>query len=478
MELGKVPKGYDKEDIIWVPNPGPQTFALKKIEDEILFGGARGGGKTDAGMVWVSVPHRNPKFRGLVIRRNATDLSDWIDRAKKMYERLGAQYKSGEFRFPSGALIRTGHLADEQAYEKYQGHEYQRILLEELTHIPTLELYLKLTASCRSTVPELVPQVFATTNPGGPGHKWVKKRFIDTAVLKEHIYKDVDGKKRMFEMGERYIDPKTGLSRVFIRALVDDNPYIVKYDPRYIQLLEGLPDDLRMAWREGSWDSYEIKGAYYTQQLRKMRQEGRITTVPFDPSLPVDTWWDLGRSDANPIGFFQQKGGEWRMIDFYINEYEALPHYINVINQYAKEKGYNYRDHWAPHDIEVNEYGSGETRKETARKLGITFKVVPKQGIEDGIDAVRRTLDTLWVDAEKCEYFIDALTNYRKKFNQKLGEFINTAEHDWASHPADMIRYFAMTVKPSHTSRLEQIKARRLQEAGGDDSFDPYAIFK
>lgn len=97
---------------------------------------------------------------------------DWIDKAKQIYLPLGAEFKGKpvEINFPSGAIIKTGHLKDENAYEKYQGHGYHRMLLEELTQIPTEESYLKLISSCRSTIPELKPRIFASANPGGRGH--------------------------------------------------------------------------------------------------------------------------------------------------------------------------------------------------------------------------------------------------------------------------------------------------------------------
>ena len=145
--------------------------------------------------------------------------------------------------FPSGAKIILGHLKDDGAYAKYQGHEYQRMLIEEITHIPSEELYLKLLASCRSTVPGLRARLFATTNPGEIGHKWVKKRFVDVAAP-----------------GTEFTDPVTGRTRMFIQSRVEDNPTLMEADPNYVKFLDGLPDGLREQWREGSWEDIEIKG--------------------------------------------------------------------------------------------------------------------------------------------------------------------------------------------------------------------------
>ncbi len=113
----------------WVPHIGPQTMALMRIEFELLYGGARGGGKTEDGLAWMVEPKyiNNPLYWGLVIRRNAEDLGDWVLRARNFYYSLGARFagKPPIIKFPSGAVIRTGHLKDENAYGKYIGHEYQ-----------------------------------------------------------------------------------------------------------------------------------------------------------------------------------------------------------------------------------------------------------------------------------------------------------------------------------------------------------------
>lgn len=214
-----------------------QQFALRRPEHEILYGGSRGGAKTIGGIAWIAAPRDIPQYRSLVIRKNADDLKDWIDRANIIYRPYGAR-KVGtppEFHWPSGARTRTGHLKDEDSYEKYQGHEYQRMLIEELTQIPTEVRYLTLISSCRSTVEGLPAQVFITTNPGGPGHQWVKSRFIDCGPP-----------NKTFIEADR--------ARIFIPATIDDNPVLMERDPSYVAFLDSLPPGLKDAWRDGSWD--------------------------------------------------------------------------------------------------------------------------------------------------------------------------------------------------------------------------------
>ena len=187
-----------------------------------------------------------------------------------------------------------------------------------------------------------------------------------------------------------------------------------------------------------------IKGAYYTAQFAAARKAGRITRVPYDPALPVDTDWDLGVGDSTAIWFSQSmRSGEVRLIDYYENSGEGLPHYAGVLT----DKGYVYGQHWAPHDIRVRELGSGKSRRETARSHGIAFKIVPDIGVDDGIDAVRLLLPRCWFDEEHCRAGLDALMVYRKRFNERLQEFTDTPLHDWSSHAADAFRGLAVRHK-------------------------------
>ncbi len=260
-------------------------MALRTVAFELLYGGARGPGKTDGGIVWMTKPIRFPRYRGLVIRKNADDLRDWLDRARFMYASSGGEVigQPAEIRFPSGAKIRTGHLKDENAYEKYQGHEYQRMLIEELTQIPSEKRYLKLISSCRSTVDGIDARVFNTSNPGGPGHGWVKGRFVSIAPP-----------------GTKYVDPVTGRTRIFIPGKVTDNPTLMKKDPDYLNFLNGLPEPLRSAWRDGNWDVFE--GAYFTEfdrvhhvyspaDIRILESWPRFRTVDWGYTSPMAVYW-------------------------------------------------------------------------------------------------------------------------------------------------------------------------------------------
>lgn len=184
-----------------------------------------------------------------------------------------------------------------------------------------------------------------------------------------------------------------------------------------------------------------VKGAIFSAELEMARLAGRIGTVPYDPILPVDTDWDLGVGDSTSIWFSQSlRSGEVRIIDYYEASGEGLPHYAQVL----QSKGYTYGTHWAPHDIQVKELGSGRSRLETAASLGIRFRTCPNIPIEDGIHAARMLFPKCWVDAVKCKAGLEALQHYKRDYNQRLNEFKAVPVHDWASHAADAFRYLAV----------------------------------
>ena len=203
-------------------------------------------------------------------------------------------------------------------------------------------------------------------------------------------------------------------------------------------------DEYMQEW-ECSFEA-AVKGAIFAKEMDAARQSGRITSVPFDPALPVDTTWDLGIGDAMAVWFTQStRGGEVRCIDYLESSGEGFPWYAQAL----ASKGYVYGKHWAPHDINVRELSSGRSRLEVAASQGIRFEVVPRLHdsvsgeVEEGIHAARMLFPRMWFDAEKCKRGLEALMHYRRDYNQKLDELKATPVHDWASHGADAFRYLA-----------------------------------
>lgn len=205
-------------------------------------------------------------------------------------------------------------------------------------------------------------------------------------------------------------------------------------------------DDARRTMTEEEFDqefmcSFEaaIKGSYYGEDIRRALSEKRISSVRYDSFVKVHTIWDLGIGDAMAIGFFQKVNTELRMIDYVESSDRGLNYYVSLLLQ----KKYRYGKHFAPHDIQVRELSTGKSRLEIAQQLGIRFEITPNLPVEDGINATRLMFPRLWID-EKLTYFIDAISQYRKEWDDKRGMFKNAPLHDWTSHAADMLRYAAI----------------------------------
>jgi phage terminase large subunit len=211
-----------------------------------------------------------------------------------------------------------------------------------------------------------------------------------------------------------------------------------------------LPSELEAARADMTPEQYEqefecsfeaaILGAYYGKEIAEAERAGRITDVPYEPALPVQTAWDLGHRDSTAIWFFQTVGSEIRVIDFYENHGQGLPHYASVL----ASKGYRYSDDWVPHDAKVHELGTGKTRIETLISLGRNPKLVADHEVIDGINAARMTLPVCWFDKYRCADGIEALRQYRTEFDEKVRAFKKTPRHDWTSHTADAFRYLAI----------------------------------
>lgn len=297
----------------WTPLPGPQQLAVALSRDrryrEILYGGARGGGKTDVSIAIIGDRFPDRRTKQLVIRRNAEDLSDFEDRASQAYSIFGAKLRRHPMIISGKRTGRVlgGHLKDDDAYTKYQGHEYSRINIEELTQIPKESMYEKLISSARSKYSDLFPQVFNTANPGGVGMAWVKQRFVTPDMQKcevlkhEYHWTDVHGEPQV-TYWQTVIERDTGIWRAYIPATIDSNPILLANDPVYVQQLESLKHsdhELYEAWRWGNWD---IQFGAVFEEFRRTRHTFRrfsdwnITKDEFDSSWKI-AGMDWGYND-------------------------------------------------------------------------------------------------------------------------------------------------------------------------------------
>lgn len=271
----------------WRPHPGAQEEFLRRREFEVLFGGAAGPGKTDCLVAAMTRDVEVPRYHGLIIRRTFPQLQEIIDRCWRLYPELGGVYRATDKRwlFPSGATIDLGHMQHENDKYNYQGKEYHKIGTDEVTQFTETQITY-LFSRLRTTDPDINPQFLGTTNPGGIGHNWVKERYVTITEPKQ-----------------TYIDPKTGLSRVFIPATIEDNPTLFENDPAYVQRLESLPEIEKQRLRYGIWDAFE--GQVFTELSQRVHG-----CEPFD--IPPE--WE--RICVLDWGFAKPFSVGWYAVDY------------------------------------------------------------------------------------------------------------------------------------------------------------------
>jgi hypothetical protein len=412
----------------WEPTEKQSEF-LAASEDEVLFGGAAGGGKSDALIVDALGPAsdawQNPKYRALLIRRTFPQLREIVDRTRILYPAVipGATYREAdkEWVFPSGAKIIFGYCERDPDVLQYQGQEFQWIGIDELGHFPTSYVYEYLTSRLRSPDKSLSCYMRASCNPGP---KWIMQRFgITKGGYESMVSLDVEG--RTFK-------------RRFIPSFLSDNKHLegTGYRERLLQ----LPEAERQMLLDGRWDVFDIPSAVYKHEMRSVRDDARIRTVPHDPALKVHTVWDLGFADYMAIIFVQRgSDGALRVIDYIQDNRKPLDYYIRLL----KDKPYNYGTDFIPHDGESKHFLTGKSTKEVMESMNRSVSVIPRTDVDEGIKLARMIFPRVYFDEVKAEKLIDCLQNYKYGINGTTGAFTQPV-HDDSSHGADAFRYLAM----------------------------------
>ena len=204
----------------------------------------------------------------------------------------------------------------------------------------------------------------------------------------------------------------------------------------------GMPEEKVLQEYYCSWDA-GMEGAYFTKEMNYADEQGLHGHFPWNPDLPVATFWDIGMFDENVIGFFQKhpENGMPVLIDADIDRNKGLPEYLKLV----AEKPYLYSSHNGPHDMDVTEWGTGKTRVEQAYELGYDFDILPKMAISEGINALRSFLKRCYMNTENenVARVKDAIVSYRREFDDKAKIWKDKPVHDWTSHPTDMCRYAA-----------------------------------
>ena len=273
--------------VAFMPNEGPQTDFLAAAEKDVLYGGAAGGGKSFAMLIDPLRSCHIPEHRALILRRSMPELRELIDKSRELYPKAfkGAKFREVEklWNFPSGAKIEFGFLEKDADVYRYQGQAYSWIGFDEITHLPTEFGWNYLASRLRTTNPELQTYLRCTANPGGVGAQWVKKRYVE-ASEPNTTFKGKDG-----------------LTRKFIPALLQDNPYLAE-DGEYERMLQSLPAVQRRQLLEGNWDVAE--GAAFAEFTTDVH-----VITPFE--LPA--WWE--RVKGIDYGYAAESCCLWGAID-------------------------------------------------------------------------------------------------------------------------------------------------------------------
>ena len=278
---------------------------MARPEYEALYGGAAGGGKSDALVIEALRQVHIPYYKGLILRKTYPQLSELIDKSLNYYPRAypAARYNASAhtWTFPSGAKIIFGSMQYTKDRTRYQGQAYDFIAFDELTHF-TYEEYSYLFSRNRPNGPGTRVYIRSTANPGGVGHGWVKERFVTAAPPMTTIWEDVAWKD---PSGKEHRERQ---NRIFVPASVYDNEALMQYDPDYVRRLASMPEAERNALLYGDWNTFS--GQVFTEWRNDpAHYEDRRWSHVIAPFRIPETWtvWrslDWGYSRPFSVGWY------------------------------------------------------------------------------------------------------------------------------------------------------------------------------
>lgn len=331
-------EGRPPVSLAWCPQEGPQALLLTCPADDILFGGARGGGKTDATLGdagsysqrWAPIPLHvarrmavPPKpsalarhFRGLLLRRTYDELDEVVARSHEIFGPVGATWQASRYtwRFPWGGFLKLRYLKRDEDASRYQGHSYNWLATDEAGNFPSSAPLDKLGGTLRDKAGVPVREI-KTANPGGPGQAWLVDRYIKPA--------------RPFEL---HRDPETGRVRVYIPSKLEDNPLLTVNDPGYMARLKGTgPSWLVAAWLKGDWyatpEGGVIKSKWWRRfPLAEPRPDQLQVLAALAPFGRIVAWvhsWDCAQKEGElndySVGtvWAVMEGGEACLVDLW-----------------------------------------------------------------------------------------------------------------------------------------------------------------
>lgn len=441
---------------IWQPQPRQQEFMMR-AEDEALYGGAAGGGKSDALVIEATRQVHIPHYKGLILRKTYPQLTELIEKSLRYYSVAfpDARYNASDhsWRFKSGAKIIFGSMQHSKDKLNYQGKAYDFIAFDELTHF-TYDEYIYLLSRNRPNGAGTRCYMRATANPGGIGHGWVKERFITAANPMETIW---DKTSVTLPTGEIQTEYR---SRVFVPSSVFDNKALLDNDPNYLSKLAMLPEAEKKALLYGDWDSYS--GQFFTEWRNDPTHyiDRRWTHViePFEiPShWKVYRSFDFGYNAPFSVGYWtvDSDGVIYRICEWY-----GSPNSSNVglkLPPHELFRQMSELEHEHPYlkgkiitgvaDPSIWDTSRGESIADVAARYGIYFSPGDNARLSGWSQChYRLHFDTnglpMMYVFKNCKDFIRTIPNLI--FDDKRVEDVKTDGVE--DHQADEFRYFAMS---------------------------------
>ena len=438
----------------WKAQPGPQRRFVAAREFEVIYGGARGGGKTDGALGDFALHARRweAAAQGLMVRRTRAALEPTIARAREIFAREGANWVQSRlcFEWPNGARLAMRHLANDNDAALYQGHGYSRIYVEELTQFTRPDPVDKLKATLRSAAGARCA-FRATCNPGGPGHTWVKQRYIDA------------GDERVVETIK---NPLGGddlqIERLFIPAKLKDNPALVAQDPAYAARLATSGSDLLVrAWLDGDWSV--IMGAFFDgwsprniiKPFRIPEDWTRFIAFDFGTAAPFSVgWWAVVSEPISMPTYRLPRGALVRYREWYGAGADGKGLRLTALQiaqgilgrQIGEPKPYGVADP----SIFAQAQATGPTIAEVMRTEGITFRPadntrVGKLGAISGWNEMRQRI--LGAEEGPMLFVFDTCRDFIRtvpvqQHDPMRPEDLDTTGED---HIADETRYACMS---------------------------------
>jgi hypothetical protein len=257
---------------------------------------------------------------------------------------------------------------------------------------------------------------------------------------------------------------------IFNEAQKNPNWYVKTLRADQTNLLpQAELDDARASMSDNQYEqeflcSFEaaIIGAFYGQEMRRITDLERITSVDYDPMFPCHTVWDLGFNDSTAVIWFQVVYGEIRVLDHHSSNGQAIPYYTGLLAQKEDQYGYKYGYHYLPHDARAKTLASGGKSiiEQIATKIDIKhLKIVPNLSLQDGIQATRLALTRCWFD-NKCDELIECLRQYQREWDDDKKVFRDRPKHDWTSHSSDAMRYLSLVWKDEDSPILKDTRVK------------------